>query len=579
MKQNTADKRAVAQRRRPYIRALFRRNYVNYSCSMLGRFFEALGNLAISWLMQETLDTASGVSGAMGFLQLLALACGVLGLLGLGWVLLYFFLPRFRSQAMSQYRDYAFSQLMKKNIGAFSQEDTSTYVSALSNDASTIELNYINAQFSIVSNLLGFVGAFTMMLYYSPLLTALSALFAMIPMAVSMLVGDRVARVEKAVSDRNASFTATLKDALSGFSVIKSFKAEQQIAGMFSQSNTELEGTKRRRVQILLVIRCCSAFAGCIAQFGVFLVGTWMALKGFAITPGTVLLFLQLMNYVVNPLAEIPELLANRKAALALIDKLALALEAHAVESGREIPAELAHGIELTDLSFSYDGEKEVLTDVDARFDAGKSYAIVGASGCGKSTLLKLLMASHGNYSGQIRYDGVELKDISSGSLYDLVSIVEQNVFVFNASIRDNITMFRAFPKEEVDRAIRLSGLEGLIQEKGEEYLCGENGTGLSGGEKQRISIARSLLRQSPVLLVDEATASLDPETALHVSQSILDLEGMTRIVVTHSLDESLLRRYDRILTLKNGRIAEAGRFEELMEQKGYFYSLFTVSQ
>lgn len=212
-------------------------------------------------------------------------------------------------------------------------------------------------------------------------------------------------------------------------------------------------------------------------------------------------------------------------------------------------------------------------------FDAGKKYAIVGASGSGKSTLLNLLMASHGNYSGKICYDGHEVKKISSESLYDIVSMIQQNVFVFNASIRNNITMFREFPTAEVDRAIELSGLSTLIAERGEDYLCGENGSGLSGGEKQRISIARSLLKHASVLLADEATAALDAQTAHQVTDDILSLTGVTRIVVTHTLEQAALRRYDGILVLKNGRIAESGTFDALMARKGYFYALYTVSQ
>ena len=152
-------------------------------------------------------------------------------------------------------------------------------------------------------------------------------------------------------------------------------------------------------------------------------------------------------------------------------------------------------------------------------------------------------------------------------------------MFIFNATIRENITLFAAFPEEAVERAIRLSGLSQLIAERGEDSLCGENGSGLSGGEKQRISIARSLLKNAQVLLVDEATAALDAQTAHQVSHAILDLSGMTRIVVTHTLEESALRRYDTILALRDGSIAEQGSFEELMERRGYFYSLYTVSQ
>jgi ABC-type multidrug transport system fused ATPase/permease subunit len=139
--------------------------------------------------------------------------------------------------------------------------------------------------------------------------------------------------------------------------------------------------------------------------------------------------------------------------------------------------------------------------------------------------------------------------------------------------------MFRNFTKQDLDNAITRAHLSELLESRGDDYRCGENGKGLSGGEKQRISIARSLLRKSSVLLVDEATAALDADTAYHVTQDILDLNGVTRIVVTHSLEESLLRQYDNILVLRNGRIEESGNFDKLMQNNGYFRALYTVAQ
>ena len=139
--------------------------------------------------------------------------------------------------------------------------------------------------------------------------------------------------------------------------------------------------------------------------------------------------------------------------------------------------------------------------------------------------------------------------------------------------------MFRDFPEEVLDDVIRRAHLDNLIAERGENTLCGENGKGLSGGEKQRISIARSLLKKSSVLLADEATAALDAQTAWQISNDILDLTGITRIVVTHSLEENLLRRYDGILVLKDGRAVEFGTFDELMAQNDYFHALYTVAQ
>jgi ABC-type multidrug transport system fused ATPase/permease subunit len=285
------------------------------------------------------------------------------------------------------------------------------------------------------------------------------------------------------------------------------------------------------------------------------------------------------MNYVLSPIGIIPTCIAERKAAKALVEKIAAALNTNVRAEAENEHCKIEHGIVVKNLSFGYEPEKQVLKEINCTFELGKKYAIVGASGSGKSTMLNLLMASHQNYDGAIYYDNTELREISSSNLYEIESIIQQNVFVFNATIKDNITMFRDFSAEQINEAIRLSGLSALIEEKGADYLCGENGSGLSGGEKQRISIARSLLKKAQVLLVDEATAALDAETAYQVSSAILGLKGVTSIVVTHALDEGLLKQYDGIITLKNGSIVETGTFDKLIAQKGYFYSLFTVSQ
>lgn len=174
---------------------------------------------------------------------------------------------------------------------------------------------------------------------------------------------------------------------------------------------------------------------------------------------------------------------------------------------------------------------------------------------------------------------GKEISRLQPDSIFDVISVIQQNVFIFDDTIARNICMFREFGREQVDWAVNGAGLSGLMDEKGEEYVCGEGGACLSGGERQRIAIARSLLRNSPVLLVDEATSALDAETADSVTDSILNIQGLTRLVVTHRLDEKTLSRFDGIVVMKNGRITEQGTFQELMEQRRYFYSLYMVSR
>lgn len=536
-------------------------------------------NLILSWIIQQLMDTAAGKSGALSFRTLLLISAGFV-LLCAGLSLLnYASQPRFLERAMRQYKDFAFKKLIGKSISSFRDESAAGYLSALTNDAASIETNYLAQMLAMITKAVTFIGALLLRCRYSLLMTAIAAGLTVLPLIASLLTGNRLQAVESRVSERNGEFTAALSDCLAGFTVVKNFKAEREIFRLFAQSNKALEHEKFTGRRIKTLVGMIGAVTGIFAQLGVFIAGVYLSMKGGSMTPGAVVLFVNLMNFIISPIAELPGLLACRKAALGLVDKLAAALERSSFREGSETLNKLEHGIRLENVSFAYEPGKTVLHGINAEFEAGRAYALVGGSGSGKSTLLNLLMAAETNYSGHIIADGIELSDISTESLYGTMAAIQQNVFVFNASIKDNVSMFRDFPKTEMDEAIARAHLGALIRERGEDYLCGENGSGLSGGEKQRISIARSLLKKSSVLLADEVTAALDAQTAHRVSSDILDLQGITRIVVTHTLEESLLRRYDKIFVLRGGRIEEAGSFADLMANKGYFYALFTVAQ
>lgn len=536
-------------------------------------------NLILSWIIQQLMDTAAGASGALSFRTLLLISAGFV-LLCAGLSLLnYASQPRFLERAMRQYKDFAFKKLIGKSISSFRDESAAGYLSALTNDAASIETNYLAQMLAMITKAVTFIGALLLMCRYSLLMTAIAAGLTVLPLIASLLTGNRLQAVESRVSERNGEFTAALSDCLAGFTVVKNFRAEREIFRLFAQSNKALEHEKFTGRRIKTLVGMIGAVTGIFAQLGVFIAGVYLSMKDGSMTPGAVVLFVNLMNFIISPIAELPGLLACRKAALGLVDKLAAALERSSSREGSETLNKLEHGIRLENVSFAYEPGKTVLHGINAEFEAGKAYALVGGSGSGKSTLLNLLMAAETNYSGHILADGIELSDISTESLYGTMAAIQQNVFVFNASIKDNVSMFRDFPKTELDEAIARAHLGALIRERGEDYLCGENGSVLSGGEKQRISVARSLLKKSSVLLADEVTAALDAQTAHRVSSDILDLQGITRIVVTHTLEESLLRRYDKIFVLRSGRIEEAGSFADLMANKGYFYALFTVAQ
>lgn len=554
-------------------------NQLNFTGALIATLLSAAINLALSWLLQQIIDAATGSNQVFNLFQLLIFSVSLAILLVAIVLLDRKTSPRFVEKALVQYKNMVYSEISKKSISSFATENTSTYLSALSNDAASIEKNYLATIFPLIQHVVTFFGAFLMMLYYSPLLTLAAVLLSLCPVIGSVLSGNRLADMEKRVSEKNDNFLGTLKDMLTGFSVVKSFKAEKEMMKLFRASNEEVEASKRKRRQLELLIRMIGAVSGIIAQFGVFLFGAYLALHTQTITAGAVIIFVQLMNFVISPIGEVPQILANRKAALALVDKLALALSEQVEQKGVLVGQTLNKGIELDNVSFGYDEEKTVLKNISIQYEAGKSYALVGGSGSGKSTLLNLLMGSYFNYQGEIRYDGQELKQINLDSLYDLVSIIQQNVFVFDSSVRNNITMFKEFNEDRIQCVINQAGLTELIAQKGMDYACGENGSGLSGGERQRISIARCLLKGSSVMLVDEATAALDSKTAVAITNSILEIEGLTRIIVTHRLEESILRKYDKIFVLQNGNLIEQGAFDELMKEKGYFYSLYMVSQ
>lgn len=556
--------------------------YKNIPAFILAIFAAVVGgslNLILSWIIKQLIDTAAGEANALPLLTLLKISGGFLLLCALAFLLRYISFPYYIRRAMCQYKEFALQKLLGKSISSFRDESTATYLSALSNDATSIETDYLEQQFDLLTKILTFVGALALMLWYSPLLTLIAFAITLLPLAASILTGNKLAPVEKKVSTANAKFTAALNECLSGFSVIKSFQAEKEIFNFFLRSNRELEDEKFSKRRLKTLVGMIGALAGIFAQLGVFIAGTWLVLSTHALTGGTVILFVNLMNFVIDPIATLPGLLASRRAAKGLMGKLAEALEKNPTAEGHRDINELKEGLRLDDLSFAYEEGKDVLHHLSARFEAGKAYAVVGGSGSGKSTLLHLLMAGNTGYQGQIFFDDTELRDLSTSSLYHLISTIQQNVFVFNASIRDNVTMFRDFPQAELDKAIHSAHLDELIDRRGEDSLCGENGSALSGGEKQRISIARSLLKQTRLLLADEATSSLDAQTAHQVTSDILDLQGITRIIVTHTLEEALMKRYDGILVLKDGRIEESGRFEDLMAARGYFYALFTLAQ
>ena len=561
---------------RPYIRAMLEHNKPRFFITAVFGIALQLPSLVISWMLGEVIDIIGTGEAARLLRVLWPMAVFLAVLLAAELTHARLRAGLFR-RAVSQYRALAFRDISNKSISAFSRENTGRYLAVLTSDVEKLQTDYLETVLWLIPRPVGIAGALWMMLRRSPLLTLTTVLLSLLPIVTSLLFSPGLTRRERAVSDQNEGFVGTVKDLLSGFSVIKSFKAEKETAHVFEAANDAVERAREDRRWWASAMSAAGELAAVVMQLGIFFLGALLAIRG-RITPGTVLIFVNLISNLLFAVQNIPQEIAKLRAARGLIGKLGDLVAENVSRSGEPVEPVLRDAIELRNVTFGYEEGKPVLKDLSMRLEAGKSFALVGTSGSGKSTLLNLLMGAYDSYSGSLTVDGRELREMDPDSLYDLMSLIGQSVFLFDDTVRRNITMFRDFPDGAVDDAVERSGLAPVIAQKGADYRCGEGGQGLSGGERQRVSIARALLRDTPVLLLDEATSGLDNETAHAVTEAILDLRGLTRLVVTHRLDRELLRRYDGIFVLRDGRLAEEGTFGELMDKKGYFYSLCTVS-
>ncbi len=490
-----------------------------------------------------------------------------------------YFVPEYLYHAANSYRNVAFKYMLKKGINSFEQDGSSAYISALTNDLNSIETTYLEDMFTLAADSISFVVALIMLLVQSVPLTLVAIAASILPLIISVKLGGVLGEIQKRSSEKASEFIAQVSDLVKGFPLIKAYGASKAALKLFKADNSALETTKRerRRTSIFINILSWSAFG--LSQWAVLIAGTYLCITNQGVTPGVILMATLLMNYISLPLQTIPPILAARKASNELISKFADLLASDKESEGADRLDAVEHRITVNNLSFAYEEESPVLKDITVEFAPKKSYAIVGASGSGKSTLFNLLMGGYLTYQGNIFYDGLELKGINKKSLYQNVSLVQQENFLFNASIKDNVTMFGNHPEDAVMDACNRAGLAEFIEKNGLNYRCGEGGSNLSGGERQRVCIARSLLKGSKVLLLDEATSALDHATADQIISSIANLTDTTRIVITHNLEEVQLTKFDEILVMKDGRLVEKGTFDELMAHDDYFKALYTLEQ
>ncbi len=563
------------KKKEKYLRYFSKGNKGKFAVSLLATVIEAVMMAGVGVGLQIIMDVA-----AYGTAENLMWSIGLI----ISYLVVFFgasLLVRstkndFIEKAVINYKERLFSGILGKKISSFDEELTGKYVSNLTNDIQTIEENYLGRIYSLVTGTITFLTSIGIMLFYDLRMFGITMGMCVVTMLVASFVGKDLEIIQEKVSESNGRLTAMLSEMFSGFAVIKSFQAEEEIKKLFRKQNQDTEQIKckRRKTEVLVQIVAIALVTG--SQVVIMVFGAWMVMQG-ELTVGVLVAFIQLMNSVMNPAQTIPADIANIMAARQIM-KLHTELIEQPCEEMKEEAVYKNYRIEVKGVDFAYEDNKQILDKVNVSFEPKKSYAIVGASGSGKSTLLKLLAGQISGYEGQISLGGNDLQELDYASISKEVTYISQKNFVFDSGIVENICMFKEFPQDKVTEAVCLAGLQEVIEKKEKDFTCGEGGNRLSGGECQRVAIARGLLRETPILLMDEVTASLDAQTSYLVEEALLGLQDYTRIVVSHKLNERLLAQYDSILAMKNGRIVECGTFDELMNKNGYFYSLYQVA-
>ncbi len=551
-------------------------NRFNYFMTFVARTIDCISNIMAALMLNYLVDGVANRSLSV-LKKGLILGGIMLFLYLLSGIMKKKFLNQYIMTGLSSYKSYVFNSILKKDISAYSDISSSGFINAFSNDLQLIEQNYINGSISIFFSIFQIIiTLITMAVLNIPLMLSVTAV-CIIPAVMSLKLGGNLVKKETQTSDKNETFIDQTKELLNGFVIIKSFKAEEQILKMFENRNFVLEDTKKERREANDSMQIVGGLASTLMLIVIILLGVFFAFKNI-ITIGVILSFIQLSNFLASPIAELVPMITKYKAARVLIDKVITRLDNATVKEGDKKIDSFSKSICLKELSFSYTGDEDAVKNLDIEFKKGGSYAVVGLSGSGKTTLFKLMQGFYNDYRGSLTVDGVEMKDISSDSLATMLGVIQQNVFLFNASLQDNITMFADFSKEKLDDVIQKAGLSKLVNDKGYDYLCGDGGSNLSGGEQQRVSIARALLKNSSVLLMDEAMSALDNATAQEISDAVLAIPDITKILITHKLDERQLRKVDSIIVMKNGKAIEQGSFDELVNERGMFWSLYNVS-
>lgn len=526
--------------------------------------------MAYSWIT----DAAMEKDFARGQLISLQVALMMAGLLV--FLYLLFFIERYTLYAISKsLRETVVKKIFDLNYKGFYEEENSYYISMIVNDIDILENDYYASQINIIGEIVRILVTFVFIGMIG-IKYVFIVLILMVPSILQpFILRGKISRAGLKNSVAMTKYNDKTNEYIYGMEEVITSNNLNLFKEKFKEDAESLEKT-RYKSQVL------GAIDSALAQIGVYilkLIGPIIyinnAIMGLIKVPVASSLFVYTDNIagpIVSSLATYKKINSTKNIKKKIDDFL---LEDRNIEPQLEDIDDIKE-IRISDLDFSY-GETRILKNINFNFKAGHKYAIFGASGSGKSTLIKLIMGLDKSYEGQIFFNEKELKEISNSSLWDQVAYIQQKVFVMGGSLRDNISMFSdAYINEEIEEVIEIAGLKEIIESlpEGIDSLIKEGGKGFSGGEKQRISIARALLANKSILLLDESFSALDSKNSLEIERKILDL-NKTIISISHRPNDNLYT-YDEILVLNDGKIIESGTYEELKKEGTYFCELIT---
>ncbi len=439
-------------------------------------------------------------------------------------------------------------------------------------------------------NALGFVGMLiievvihtTIVLYcmisLSPKLTIIPLIAMPAVACIAIFMEKNLGNVYEEISEENAVLNTVAQENLAGVRTVKAFAREKFEINKFLSHNKRYYELNMKQSKVFVKYNPYFQFITKLLPVLVIIFGGSMVIKG-EITLGTLGAFTEYSNNIVWPMEMLGWLSNDLASAFASNKKIQKILGESPVIKEKEACTRLGKvkgTIEFKHVSFTLD-DKTILSDINFKLESGKTIGIMGTTGAGKSSIINLLQRFYDVSKGEIRLDGVNIKDLSLKELRRNISLVMQDVFLFSDTIAENIKLGKRefINKEEILHAVANAQAKDFVERMDSQYetVIGERGVGLSGGQKQRISIARSLAKSTPVLVLDDSTSALDMETELMIQKALNELDDTTKIIIAHRI--SAVRNADEIIILNDGTIAERGTHEELLQAKGLYYKTY----